>query len=257
MTRKSVVSGLLPAALGPYSHAIVAGGFVFCSGTAGIDPLRVLSVTASRPRPNRRSETLRPSSRRPGRGRTAAGTGAARRPGPQRDHQPEPVELAGQSVDVHGPGSSTEVTSLTDTAASIHAGSLIVPMPAMVIPVSTMSGDSVAAGQPLIMARGPSATWLTDYSRRPSRSESSCAPSGELWTWGPEEAANRVTGPALDFCLLVTQRRHRDDTALTATGAIADQWLSIAESFGGPPGPGQVAGLRTDGHAAQPSGKDG
>lgn len=38
MTRKSVVSGLLPAALGPYSHAIVAGGFVFCSGTAGIDP---------------------------------------------------------------------------------------------------------------------------------------------------------------------------------------------------------------------------
>jgi 2-iminobutanoate/2-iminopropanoate deaminase len=38
MIRKSVVSGLLPAALGPYSHAIVAGGFVFCSGTAGIDP---------------------------------------------------------------------------------------------------------------------------------------------------------------------------------------------------------------------------
>ena len=37
MTRKSVVSGLLPAALGPYSHGMVAGGFVFCSGTAGID----------------------------------------------------------------------------------------------------------------------------------------------------------------------------------------------------------------------------
>ncbi len=27
-----------PAALGPYSQAVVAGGFVFCSGTAGIDP---------------------------------------------------------------------------------------------------------------------------------------------------------------------------------------------------------------------------
>jgi 2-iminobutanoate/2-iminopropanoate deaminase len=27
-----------PAALGPYSQAITAGGFVFCSGTAGIDP---------------------------------------------------------------------------------------------------------------------------------------------------------------------------------------------------------------------------
>ena len=38
MTRKQVVSDRVPPALGPYSHAIVAGGFVFCSGTAGIDP---------------------------------------------------------------------------------------------------------------------------------------------------------------------------------------------------------------------------
>jgi 2-iminobutanoate/2-iminopropanoate deaminase len=38
MTRKPVFSDLLPPPLGPYSHAIVAGGFVFCSGTAGIDP---------------------------------------------------------------------------------------------------------------------------------------------------------------------------------------------------------------------------
>jgi 2-iminobutanoate/2-iminopropanoate deaminase len=27
-----------PPAIGPYSQAIVANGFVFCSGTAGIDP---------------------------------------------------------------------------------------------------------------------------------------------------------------------------------------------------------------------------
>ena len=56
---------------------------------------------------------------------------------------------------MHGPGSSTElteVTRLTDPAASIQAGSLIAPMPAMVITVSTMPGDSVAAaGQPLIV----------------------------------------------------------------------------------------------------------
>lgn len=39
MTRKSVTSDQIPAALGPYSHAILAGGFVFCSGTAGIDPV--------------------------------------------------------------------------------------------------------------------------------------------------------------------------------------------------------------------------
>jgi len=38
MTRQAVSSDQAPAALGPYSQAIVAGGFVFCSGTAGIDP---------------------------------------------------------------------------------------------------------------------------------------------------------------------------------------------------------------------------
>ena len=38
MTRRAVSSDKAPAALGPYSQAIVAGGFVFCSGTAGIDP---------------------------------------------------------------------------------------------------------------------------------------------------------------------------------------------------------------------------
>jgi len=37
-TRKAVTSDQAPVALGPYSQAIVAGGFVFCSGTAGIDP---------------------------------------------------------------------------------------------------------------------------------------------------------------------------------------------------------------------------
>jgi 2-iminobutanoate/2-iminopropanoate deaminase len=38
MTRRAISSDRAPAALGPYSQAIVAGGFVFCSGTAGIDP---------------------------------------------------------------------------------------------------------------------------------------------------------------------------------------------------------------------------
>jgi 2-iminobutanoate/2-iminopropanoate deaminase len=36
--RQAIASDEAPAALGPYSQAIVAGGFVFCSGTAGIDP---------------------------------------------------------------------------------------------------------------------------------------------------------------------------------------------------------------------------
>ena len=62
---------------------------------------------------------------------------------------------------------------------------------------------------------------------------------GGLWTWGPEDAAQRVTGPALDFCLRVTQRRHRHDLALTAEGPDADRWLDLAQAFAGPPGPGR------------------
>lgn len=62
------------------------------------------------------------------------------------------------------------------------------------------------------------------------------APDGSTWTWGPEGAAQRVTGPALDFCLRVTRRRHRADLALQATGADADRWLDIAQAFAGPPG---------------------
>jgi len=38
MTRKATATDSAPPALGPYSQAIVAGGLVFCSGTAGIDP---------------------------------------------------------------------------------------------------------------------------------------------------------------------------------------------------------------------------
>ena len=44
------------------------------------------------------------------------------------------------------------------------------------------------------------------------------APDGQLWAWGPSAAANQVTGDALDFCLVVTQRRHRDDTGLEVRG---------------------------------------
>ncbi|MDN7121096.1 TIGR03084 family protein [Nocardioides sp. ChNu-153] len=65
-------------------------------------------------------------------------------------------------------------------------------------------------------------------------------PSGATWTWGPEDAAQRVEGPAVDFAQLVTQRRHRADLALRATGAEADHWLDVAQAFAGPPGPGRA-----------------
>ena len=65
------------------------------------------------------------------------------------------------------------------------------------------------------------------------------APSGAVWTWGPADAAQGVSGPAHDFCLLVTQRAHRDDTALVAGGPDAERWLQIAQAFAGPPGAGR------------------
>jgi uncharacterized protein (TIGR03084 family) len=65
------------------------------------------------------------------------------------------------------------------------------------------------------------------------------APDGELWVWGPEDAAERVSGPALDFALVVTQRTNVADTALVSAGPVAAEWLGIAQAFAGPPGEGR------------------
>ena len=48
-----------------------------------------------------------------------------------------------------------------------------------------------------------------------------------------------MTGPALDFCLLVTQRRHRDDLALAIEGPAATEWMAIAQAFAGAAGTGR------------------
>ncbi|MBG0829071.1 TIGR03084 family protein [Planomonospora sp. ID67723] len=67
-------------------------------------------------------------------------------------------------------------------------------------------------------------------------------PSGEVWAYGPEDADQRITGPAVDFCLLVTRRRHRADLAVTAVGDEADRWLDIAQAYRGPAGQGRSPG---------------
>lgn len=67
------------------------------------------------------------------------------------------------------------------------------------------------------------------------------APSGETWTFGPEDADEVVRGTAEDFCLVVTQRRHLDDTALTTSGPAARDWLLRAQAFAGPPTDGPAA----------------
>lgn len=65
------------------------------------------------------------------------------------------------------------------------------------------------------------------------------SPSGEQWTWGDTTSADRLTGSALDFCLLVTQRRHIADVDLTVAGPLAAEWMSIAQCFAGGPGAGR------------------
>ncbi|CAN5754267.1 TIGR03084 family metal-binding protein [soil metagenome] len=64
-------------------------------------------------------------------------------------------------------------------------------------------------------------------------------PYGDVsWVWGPADADNRVSGPAEDFVLTVTQRRHWTQTALTVHGPVATQWMSIAQAYAGDRGKG-------------------
>ena len=47
------------------------------------------------------------------------------------------------------------------------------------------------------------------------------APDGSTWSFGDPDAVDRVAGPALDFALVVTQRRNLADTALVVVGPVA------------------------------------
>lgn len=67
-------------------------------------------------------------------------------------------------------------------------------------------------------------------------------PMGEVWSWGPADAGQRIRGDAYDFCLVVTQRRHLDDTDLVVDGAAAGEWMAIAQAYAGPPGTGRRPG---------------
>ena len=68
------------------------------------------------------------------------------------------------------------------------------------------------------------------------------APSVDHWTWGDPSAPSRVNGNARDFCLVVVQRRHLDDTDLLCQGPHAREWLLIAKAFAGRAGTGRRPG---------------
>ena len=68
------------------------------------------------------------------------------------------------------------------------------------------------------------------------------APSGEVWAWGPDDATDTVRGPAEDFCWVVTQRRHAEDTDLEVSGGAAADWMRVAQAFAGGATEGPPAG---------------
>lgn len=71
------------------------------------------------------------------------------------------------------------------------------------------------------------------------------APSGVEWSWNPN-GEGAVIGSAVDFALVVTQRRNVADTRLDVTGPTARRWTAIAQCFAGAPSDGPEPGGRTD-----------
>ncbi|GHF31194.1 TIGR03084 family protein [Kordiimonas sediminis] len=70
------------------------------------------------------------------------------------------------------------------------------------------------------------------------------APSGTLWEWGDPSQSDKISGPATDFCQVVTQTRNIEDTALSTVGDIATEWMQIAQCFAGPPETPPAVGAR-------------
>jgi uncharacterized protein (TIGR03084 family) len=63
---------------------------------------------------------------------------------------------------------------------------------------------------------------------------------GEDWFFGPQDATQQIAGSAIDFCLVVTQRRHLNDVALSIMGNDARRWMQLAQAYAGAAGPGRA-----------------
>ncbi|MGE0044565.1 MAG: TIGR03084 family metal-binding protein [Hyphomonadaceae bacterium] len=70
------------------------------------------------------------------------------------------------------------------------------------------------------------------------------APSGALWEWNAPSDDHVVAGSALEFCQVVTQTRNVGDTKLIVKGPAAEEWMSLAQCFAGPPNDPPPAGTR-------------
>jgi uncharacterized protein (TIGR03084 family) len=70
------------------------------------------------------------------------------------------------------------------------------------------------------------------------------SPDGGQWLWTSGTSESRgedqsVTGDALDFCRVVTQRQSIGESSLMVKGTAAQSWMDVAQAFAGPPGRGR------------------
>lgn len=70
------------------------------------------------------------------------------------------------------------------------------------------------------------------------------APSGAIWEWNGDNATDCIQGSASEFCQVVTQTRNIGDTGLRVSGAVAGQWMAIAQCFAGRPEQPPAIGTR-------------
>ncbi len=61
------------------------------------------------------------------------------------------------------------------------------------------------------------------------------SPGGDVWAWGPEDATDRVTATAYEFCKVLTRRVPLADSAVNAEGPLAVGWMEIAQPWIEPP----------------------
>lgn len=67
-------------------------------------------------------------------------------------------------------------------------------------------------------------------------------PNGDVYVLDGIGEEN-ISGPLVDFCLVVTRRRHLMDTKLRCQGDTASEWMSIAQAYAGGAGPGRESTL--------------
>lgn len=64
-------------------------------------------------------------------------------------------------------------------------------------------------------------------------------PSGKFWAQGEEGAPERISGQASEFCRVAVRRKHWQDTSLKIEREEARRFISIVQTYAGPPGPGR------------------